>query len=193
MITINITSYRGQDAEASHYYATFYEISNVVPPHHYNGPRGSSNEIRHELTQIQADALSRKDKMRWHEGDKTSRFDSIEEINQEILKQFPNNDIITYYEGNLFHGSLYIKDGKQLGIETLGEIWSNVPNSCFTDLIKGEVKIKCHMCGKEWKLNEVTEEGEHFGRPLTKFIRKRDMWEHDPCCEYFDLEWNVIL
>lgn len=196
MITINITSYRGQDAEASHYYATFYEVSDESSKDyltHYNGPIGGSNEIKHKITQIQADALSRKDRMKWYEGEETSRFDSIEEIHEEIIKKFPGKNIISYYNGNLFHDTLYIEDGKKLGIEAFGEVWSNVPNSCYTDLIKGKVKIRCHMCGKEWRLEEVTEEGEHFGRSLTTFIRRRDMIDYDPCCKYFDLEWNVIL
>jgi hypothetical protein len=189
MITANISQYVGMDAE--HYYCTWKEVEESFPRPNSGGSHGTQ-DLKHSLTYAQACALSRKDHYRWEEGTKTNRFDTIEEIHEELQNQFPNQTIVTYEDGQFYKDMLYIKDGVNLGIKAFGEVWVNCPQSVYTDLLPKEgIKIKCCDCGHEYTLDEVTTERDWAGRGLTQFIRKRDM--DDPCCDYFDLIWNVIL
>jgi hypothetical protein len=137
-------------------------------------------------------ALSKKEKYPWKEGTMSNRFDSIEEIHDCLKKTFPNEIIVSYYEGQLFKEMIYIKNGVNLGYEAFGEVWSSVPKSVYKDLIPKNVKIKCYKCGHEYTLEEVTiERVWEKNRILVEFLPKREM--DDVCCKYFDLEWNVII
>lgn len=192
MISANITTYRGQCGDAEHYYCSYRIVEDESPKTNSGGSYGRE-DLKHPLTYAQAAALSRKERYPWEEGTMSNRFDTIEEIHEHLKSTFPNETIVTYYEGQLFKEMLYIKDGVNLGYEAFGEVWSSTPRSVYKDLIPENVKIKCCECGHEYTLEEVTSERVwEKGRILTEFLPKRDL-EDDPCCKYFDLEWNVII
>jgi hypothetical protein len=191
MITGNISTYIGQDGDAEHYYCS-YRISEDEFPKTNSGGSYGRTDLKHPLSYAQASAMSRKDHFHWEEGTMSNRFDTIEEIHEYLKQKFPNEIIVTYYEGQLFKEMLYIKEGKNLGYEAFGEVWSCVPRSVYKRLLPADLKIKCCECGHEYKLEEVTSERSWGEETLVQFLDKRDL-EEDPCCKYFDLEWNVIL
>ncbi len=195
MILANITSYIGQ-IDAEHYYCSYIiENTTEFPKKTYSG----SSYLRNELTRVikekeEAYYLNRKESCtRFHTGSVLKKFNTINQIHETLIETFPNQDIVTYYEDQLFRDMLYIKDGVNLGIKAFGEVFTYVPTSCYKDLLPSPelIKIKCDDCGKEYTLDEVTYESEHLGRPLIIFIKKRDM--DDICCKYFNLIWNVVL
>lgn len=196
MIIANITSYIGQ-IDAEHYYCSYIEIedSNELPKKTYNGPSYSKNELSRVITEKEeAYHLNRKEhSTRFHTGSKLNKFNTIDQIHKILIQTFPDKDIVTYYESQLFSEMLYIKDGINLGIKGFGEVFVYTPTSCYKDLLPPPetIKIKCDDCGKEYTLDEVTYESEHFGRELIIFTKKRDM--DDVCCQYFNLIWNVVL
>jgi hypothetical protein len=191
MISANISTYLVQDVDADHYYCSYRVIEEEFPKTNSGGSYGRI-DLKHNLTYAQATSLSKKDKYPWGEGAETNRFDSIEEIHNHLKEKFPKETIVTYYEGSLFKEMLYIKDGKNLGYQAFGEVWSQCPQSVYRDLIPNDVKIKCDECGHEYKLEEVGYERPWGDRILFQFYRKSEL-EDDPCCKYFYLEWNIII
>jgi hypothetical protein len=196
MIVANISTFRGQDVTAVHYYCSYEKIQESIPRKYYNG--GHNNEIKKTIkTQKEADSLNKKDNCwkfsLWKIGDKTNRFDSIDEIHSTLKKLFKKQTIVTYYECQLFRKMLYFKDGVNLGYKFFGETWNSCPSSVWKDILpKNEViKIKCGDCGKEYNLEDVSYERECENRILIQFYRRSEMDE--PCCKYFSLEWNIIL
>jgi len=190
MISANITTYQGQCGDAEHYYCSYRRIDDEFPATN-SGATFGREDLKHPLSYAQAVALSRKERFPWKEGTMSNRFDTIEEIHEYLKITFPNETIVTYYEGQLFKEMLYIKDGINLGYEAFGEVWSAVPRSVYKDLIPENAKIKCYDCGHEYSLDEVTSERNWGGRTLVEFLSRREI--DDPCCKSFDLEWNVIL
>lgn len=195
MIIANITTFRGQDSSAIHYYCSYKKVEESIPKKYYNG--GNNNEIKKTIkSQKSADFLNKKDSWSgWRIGMKTNRFDSIDEIHSTLKKLFKKQTIVTYYEDRLFREMLYFKDGVNLGFKFFGEVWSGVPTSCWKDILPNEpIKIRCGDCGKEYELEEVSYERECENRILIQFYRRSQMMEiEEPCCKYFSLEWNIIL
>lgn len=198
MIIANITSFEGQDLVAEHYYCSYRGIGNLgdkLPTKTYSGSSFEKDELYRLITeQKEANYINKKDGGRsYHIGTKTNRFQSFNQIHSKLIELFPNEDIVTYYESQLFKEMLYIKDGINLGIKGFGEVFTYTPTSCYKDLLPSpdSIIIKCEDCGKVYTLDEVTYERELFDRTLIQFIKKRDMDE--VCCEYFNLTWNVVL
>lgn len=200
MIIANITTWRGQDSEAEHFYCSIGEVENVQKlfPIPYFKKELYLHRTLTSLTEV--NKLNRKagPYSRISLGDLTNRFNSIEEIRDELIKTYPNNDIVTYYESSPFKEMLYIKDSIDLGYEGLGEIWLNVPSSCWKDLLPKDltkIKVHCLNCSKEHLIEDIVDEEQFYhieDRTLVKFtIKKRDI--SDPCCSYPDLVWNIIL
>lgn len=200
MIIANITTYIGMDAEAEHYYCSYDEIENsdkFIPMPYFK----KDTQLHRILTSnVEVLKLNKKGGYSWMKlGDETNRFNSIEEIQNELIKKYPDSDIVTYYESEPFKDMLFIKDGVNLGYKALGDIWVNVPNMCWKDLLPEDewtnVNIKCENCGQKHYLADLIEGEHHYSienRTAIKFnIKKRDML--DPCCNYPDLVWNVIL
>lgn len=207
MILANITSYVGLDSQAEHYYCHYVITDLSEPKPHYTSTESSSIELKHKLTESESIRLTKKDEgYRWTVGTKTNRFESINKIHKDLLKLFPNETIITYYENKLFKEMLYVKDDVNLGYKAFGEVWSYCPTGCWTDLLTEEkniIKIKCDDCGKEYTLDEVSYEKNDFDnydngeiRKYTQFYRRKDFESEtgeDLCCKYFNLMWNVVL
>lgn len=199
MIIANITTYSGQDAEAEHYYCSVGEIetlSRFIPMPYYK----KEVELYRKLTSnIEVLKLNKKDRYSGFKlGDMTNRFNIIEEIHSTLLETYPSDDIITYYESMPYKEMLYLIGGENLGYKGLGETWTNVPLSCWKDLLPDDlspIKVKCLNCGNEHILEDLIEDEIEYSiekRTMLKFsVRKRDML--DPCCSYPDLVWNTIL
>ena len=148
----------------------------------------------------EVDKLNRKDNfVSFSLGDSTSRFNTINEIHEELLKKYPSQDIVTYYESKPFKEMLIVKDGEVLNYKSLGEFWVDVPNSCWRDLITEDdllnLIIKCANCGQPHMIDKLIEDEIYYSienRTAISFnVKKRDMLE--PCCNYPNLVWNVIL
>ena len=194
MIIANITTYAGQCSEAEHYYCGYHIIEEKTPTTHCMSSYDEI-ELKRKITSTnEVVYFNKKDSCRtWRIGSELNRFDSIEDIHSELIKLFGEQTIVTYYESQVFKEMLCYIDGVNIGYSFFGEVWSSIPSSCYKDLLPelDTIKIKCYECGQEYDFDEITEETEHMGRPLIKFLKKRDMDE--VCCKYFDLIWNVIL
>ncbi len=199
MIIANITTWRGQDIFAIHYYCEYRKVDDLVdklPSKNYQGGSFNKEKLERVITdQAEVDlAIERDEYCGFKIGRTTTKFNSIEEIHSELRNQFQFQDMVTYYEGQLFKEMLYIYDGVDLGVQGFGDQFTSVPWSCYIDLIpddRSAIKIKCENCGHEYTLDEVAYEREWGERNLLQFIPKKDMDE--TCCKYFDLIWNVIL
>lgn len=196
-IVANITSYIGQCVEAEHFYCTIYKNIQISIEeggkelHRCRTSYSDKEELYKILTEEDAKALSNKDiGFKWRVGDEVNRFISIEEINQELLKRFPEDNIVTYYECQP-HKEMLIKiDGEIKSIDFLGEVWSSFPESVWKDLLPENYKVKCE-CGEEYNKEEIQEMMLIYNydeRELVCFdIDKCD------CCRRPYLMWNVIL
>ena len=193
MIAANITTWEGMCTDAEHFYCNYCDIGDNIPNKYCSVGSFDSIELKRTLSKSESDYLNKKDLTIscYSKGSKTNRFDSIEQIHDRLKKLFPNQNIITYLESQLFKEMLYLVDGKNIGIESFGEIYNNVPTSCYKDLVPEDVKIKCERCGKEHLLEDVTYERDYNFRPLLYFTKKRDMDEL--CCNRFELIWNTVL
>jgi hypothetical protein len=194
MIVANITTYLGQCPDAIHYYC---EYNNWIGTPDIYSPIGrcGATELKRKIKfQSDASKLNRKDGCTsWHIGSSTNRWDTIEDIHQELKTLFPFEDLITYYEGKIFKEMLYILNGEDKGKDFFGEVFIDCPNSCWSNLIPPHDKIivKCNSCGTIHKFEDVVEEKEWGGKKLIQFFRKREVDE--PCCDDYELVWNVIL
>jgi len=201
MIEANITSYIGQDMEAEHYYCNYIEIDERVPRNATSVGFGSEELFRKIKTDRESKYLTKKASgrggYRYRIGNEINRFNTFAEIHEELIELFPNHTIVTYYEGQFFSEMLYYKDGKNLGVKAFGEVWSDVPSSFYKNLIPPpeDYIIRCENCKKEYKLEEVSEERflEIEQKDWVKFLRPYDLYEIEPCCKPFILEWNVII
>ncbi len=197
MIVANITSWQGQCGDAEHYYCKYTEVEDMEPKKDYNSYHGGSDEeeLERALTSAKEVAHLNKKEGRgsWRLGRKTKKYVSKKQIHKQLIKMFPDQTIITYKERDFFKEMLYYKDGEDLGFAALGEKWTELPTSCYKDLIVPieTLKIKCEDCGHEYKLEEITTEREWGDRILTKFKRRSEM--DSPCCSDFYLIWNIIL
>lgn len=195
MIIANITSFEGQCADAEHFYCQYLEMPDKEIKKTCPIGRYGNEELKRVLnSEYEVAKLNKKDGYRSYRlGIETNRFNTIEEIHELLKEKFPTQTIVTYYEDRIFKDMLYWKDGKNLGVEVFGEVWTEVPTSVWKDLLPSEIKIKCEDCGHEYKLEEVTIEQDGYaeGRTLVKFLRKYDLDE--PCCDDVYLLWNVIL
>ena len=189
MILANITSYIGQDLEAEHYYCSYIISSNEIPKQHNSS--GDKNELLRVLNESQARNLNLKDGSHYRIGDKTNRFDSIEQIHKTLIKKFPKENIVTYKDDKVFKEMLCVVEGKNLGYKYFGEVWVTVPYSCFKDIIPKEHKIKCYHCNREYLLEDVSiDQCWNDNRTGVVFLKRRDVDDH---CDCYDLVWNVIL
>lgn len=195
-IVANITSFMGQCVEAEHYYCSFYkdiliDIDKGVEQLHHCRTSSNREELYKVLNEKDAELLSKKDGyFGWKVGDKVNRFNSIEELKQELLKQLPDDNIVTYYECQP-HKEMLIKiDGEIKSIDYLGEVWSSLPKSVYKDLLPEHFKVKCE-CGKEYNKEEIQEmmlSYKHGERELICF--DIDLCD---CCKRPYLMWNAIL
>lgn len=168
MIQANISSFIGQDGDAEHYYCHINVVEGKIPPKQYNGSSWGDDEI----------------------GDRTTRFESIDRIHKELLKRFPDQDIVSYDECQPFSKMICIVDGVDHGVKYFAGTFNHVPTSCYKDLVPDTYKIRCHFCHKEYQPDDVLEERDWGGRALIQFMKKRDV---DEPCKCFALEWDVIL
>lgn len=140
MIIANITSWIGQDSFAIHYYCEYRivdDLDDMLPSKYYQGGSFNKDELDRVITdQAEVDlAIERDEYCGFKIGARTAKFNSIEEIHSELRNRFQFQDIITYYEGQIFKEMLYIYDGVNLGVEGFGEQFTQVPRSCYIDLI----------------------------------------------------------
>jgi hypothetical protein len=196
MIVANISSFYGQCADAEHYYCSYRKIDNFIPAINKGCPIPcfGNEDLFRTIDENDAKILNKKDGgSSWVAGDKTQRFNTIEDINKALIEIAGDEDIFTFYESDFFKELLYRKDGVNHGIEYFGEIWSHVPNSCYKDLVPElETKIiKCENCGCIHAHDDVYEIGEHLGRELIKFYSKYDTFNR--CCREYELKWNFVL
>jgi len=195
MIHANISTFIGQ-MEAEHYYCRYAESPAFkISPHLSAGSR--SPDLLRELTDPDEVAyLTKKDRYCGISlGDTTSRFQSIEQIHEELLKQFPNTDIETFKEGLPFKDMLIVKDGVNIGYKGLGEIWLDLPASCWQDLLPpdNEIVVKCSHCGTVHEFRDlVMDEYSVDNRTLLKFTT-RGYEMADRCCKFPQLIRNFIL
>lgn len=193
----NVTSYIGQCIEAEHYYCSIYkdiiiDVDSNVKALHRCRTSFEKEELFKVLTENDAILLNKKDDYVYREaGDKTNRFNSLKEINEELLKQFPNENIVTYHECQPYKEMLIKIDGNIKDISYLGEIWSYLPRSVYKDLLPEHFKVKCE-CGKEYSEEEFKNimVEYKFGEERTWIQFDTDICE---CCGRPSLMWNVIL
>lgn len=196
MIQANITTFIGQDGDAEHYYCHIYRTDSEIPTKDYQGGSWGTEEIDTELTEIEALHLNKKVRamgyscFRYKLGDKTTRFESINRIHQELIKRFPDEDIISYAEGVLFKEMLCRIGGSNVGYKYFEGTFNHVPRSCYKDLVPDTYKIRCHFCKKKFETDDVAFESDWDGRTILQFMKKRDVIE---ACNCFELEWDVIL
>lgn len=196
-ITANITSYIGQCYEAEHYYCQIYKETKIdldknIQQLHNCRTSFNNEELYKVLTKEDAEKLSKKDgNFKWIEGAKVNRFNSLCEIKEELLKQFPDENIISYYECRPYQNMLIKIDGDFKPIEYLEQVWSYLPSSVYKDLIPKHFSVKCE-CGNEYSEKEFKEnimvDQHHFNRTITIF--DVDMCE---CCDKPYLMWDVVL
>lgn len=195
MIIANITTYKGQDVMAEHYYCFYKEDNSENPRIYYNGSSFNKIDLKRKLISTsEIRELNKKDQITsWKYGDEINRFLTIDQIHEELKEKFKGQDIITYYEGTIFKEMLCIINGINRGYNYFGEVWVPIPTSCYADLLpdRKTIKVKCGNCKTEHNFEDVIEEKEWGGRLLIQFLKKRDI--DDPCCKYYELEWNVIL
>ncbi|MDD5649094.1 MAG: hypothetical protein PHF86_01565 [Candidatus Nanoarchaeia archaeon] len=195
MIIANITTYIGQDSEAEHYYCFYQESTSTKPSLFYNGSSFNKIDLKRKLTSSsEIRNLNLKDRTaKWEFGEMINRFLTIEQILNTLKEQFKGQDIITYYESKIFKEMLCILKGVDYGYKFFGEVWIPIPTSCWSNLLpeRNTIKIKCGNCGTIHNFEDVIEEKEWDGKPLIQFYKKSEV--DDPCCKYYDLEWNVIL
>jgi len=199
MIIANITSWEGQDLSAEHYYCNYREVDDLhgkLPSVYYSGPSYIMGNLERKITtQEEVDYLNGKDGTGgYHIGASINRFKKIKDIHDLLLETFKNTDIITYYDKKIFKDMLCIIDGVVKDYTIFNDPFTSVPNSCFKDLLPADmsdVKIKCYACGVFHELEDVTSEEEYNGRTWLRFLSKRDV--DDPCCNRFELLWNVVL
>jgi len=192
MIVANITTYRGLDSSAVHYYCEYADMPEPYEPKKDVSISNRIDLMREIKTQKDADNLNRIDGYaHFRIGKMTNRFDTIEDIHQELLNQFSGKNIISYYEREIFKNMLYIVDGKNLGFDYFGEVFTYVPSSCYRDLVPEVYTIKCVFCGVRYLLQDVTVEKEWNGKKLIQFKRPRH-FAHK-CCDDVELVWNVVF
>jgi len=195
MILANITSYRGQCAGAVHYYCYIEEVADTKPEPRYK--YSNHDELTYELiSQADADKINTKEGRRtYYVGMEVNKFNSIEDIHEVLIKTYPDQTIISYYETKPFKDMLYYVGGEDKTFTEFGEIYLNMPSQCYKDLLPNlnTIKIKCCDCGKVYSYEELykREWESESGRVLVQFKQKRDMAY--TCCKWFDLEWNVVL
>jgi len=192
MIIANITSFMSiGSVDAEHYYCSWDIIDQETPKKYFDG--SNHNKLERILDiESEVKALNKKDgRNSWHIGDSTGRFNTIDSIHQALLAEFPNENIVTYEEGELYKDMLCRLNGKNYGITYFGEIFDNIPSSFYTDLLPNNYIIKCRECGREHKLNDISKTIEiDNGREWTKFNKTRDI---ERCCQDMELVWNVIF
>lgn len=197
MIIANITSYIGQ-LDAVHYYCSYHEVANLkgsLPSKYYQGSSFNKHELVRELTdQKEINYINQKDGSMdgcgYEIGDKTNRFNSIDEIHKELKTIFPDEDIITYLEDTIFAEMLCIINGVDLKTSLFKNVFTTIPRSCYNDLISlDNLKIRCYHCKREYQLDDISMVVD-YNRPLLRFLGKSDVDDH---CDCFDLEWNIIL
>lgn len=194
MILGSITSYIGQCSDAIHYYCQYKIVDETTAPRTEFST--NDNDLKRTIKyESEVATLNKKDNWHgWHVGSTTNRFNSFQQIHIELKKQFKDHTIVTYYEGKIFKGMLYFKDGKNIGYKVFGETWTMTPNSVYKHLLPPlkKIKIKCEECNTEYKFKDVTYESEWNNKTIVEFIKKRDL-EVDICCKYFNLIWNVVI
>ena len=192
MIIANITSFMNIGSfDAEHYYCSWDTIDQKIPKKYFDG--SNHNKLERILTsESEIKALNKKDgRHSWHIGDSTGRFNSIESIHQALLKEFPNEDVITYDEKELYKDMLCRIGGQDYGVGYFGEIFDHIPSSFYTDLLPEKYTIKCRECGQVHQLNEISRTIElDEGRMWTKFLRESKI---NTCCQDMELVWNVIF
>jgi len=198
MIEANITSYIGQDNDAVHYYCHYDEENYEIPKKYGSVGYGCDELFRTITDTIEVIRLNNKDRAHGIRlGGKTNRFNTFEEIHNELLKKFPNENIVTYQDNQPFREMLCFIDGHDLGYKGLGELWLNVPHTCWRDLLpnEGEIIVKCEHCGTVHTFEEIVMDEYYHEiekRTLIKFAT-RGYEMNDRCCKFPDLVWNVIL
>lgn len=195
-IIANITSYVGQCVEAEHYYCSYYknvmiDTDKNITTLHCCRTSVNQEELYKELSEEDAKKLTQKDGQHiWRTGAISNRFNSFEEIHNELLKLYPDANIVSYHECSPFQEMLIRIDGEIKGINFLGEVWSYVPNGVYKDLLPKHFKIKCE-CGKEYgedDYQDIMVEQNYGDRTIIIF--DNDICD---CCDRPYLMWNVIL
>ena len=198
MIEANIDSYIGQDNEAEHYYCKYGKVDHDQPRKSCSIGYGSTELKRVIVDPLEVLHLKKKDRYNGIQlGSETNRFNTFEEIHNELLKLFPNENIITYENNQPFKEMLCFIGGVDLGYKGLGEVWLSVPHTCWKELFpdKSEIIIKCENCGQIHNFEEIVIDEYYYEiekRTLIKFTT-RGYEMNDRCCKYPELIWNVIL
>lgn len=205
MIVANITSWAGYSVGAEHYYCTFgtaVEMPEKILTSNIFTVK-DDEKLKRELTNLDEIAyLNKKDDYHFRVGAVVDRWNTIEDIHSELLKRFPNEDIITYYENQAFRDMLLILNGKNYGRSYFKNEWTYCPSSFWSDLIPEEeldsIIVRCDECQREFKLKDVVvvkqrEDYNNQGklRGITIFKTKREM--SIKCCNYYQPQWNTIF
>ena len=189
MIVANITTFQGQCGDAEHFYCVYdkIELKNLKTSYY-----GSYHTELHRILKSPKEVkyLNIKDGGRWCVGMETIRFNSIKQIHNRLKELFPNEDIVTYYERDIFKDMLCILDGTDFGYKHFGETWNSLPSSCYKHLLSDDFKIKCYSCGKEHKLEDISYLSKYNDKDLVEFYSYYDIKK---CCRDMELVWNNIL
>jgi hypothetical protein len=199
MIIANITSWEGQDTSAEHYYCSYKEVDDLIdklPSLYYSGPSSIMGNLERRFTsQEEVDYLNEKDGMgSYHLGSKINRFKEIKDIHDILLEMFKGKDMVTYYEQKIFKDMICILGGVVKDYTIFKDPFTSVPSSCFKDLLPEDmssVKIKCYACSAFHEFEDVVSEDTYNGRDWIKFLKRREV--DAPCCNRFELLWNVVL
>jgi len=165
-IFVNITSWtRVGSAGSQHFYGKIYEFQNEGDI--YILARAgwdtcelgecTKSELRKTLTKSEAEYLNQKDRYSdlYKKGDKTDRFDSIEEIKETTKKQYPNTDIAFFNDHELLSEdmdiyeadpqTIYKKTGKKIRIqnfEGFSKEFVNLTEGSIHEVIETPEKYK---------------------------------------------------
>lgn len=164
-IFVNITSWtRVGSAGAEHFYAKIHKfqddrnIFTLAREGWYALPDGyEKSELRKNLTAAEAKHLNMKDGYPdlYKKGDKSDRFNSIEEIKEETKKQYPNTDVVFFNDHELLSEdkdvyetnpqSNYKKTGKKIRIQNFegySQEFVNLTEGSIHEVIETPEKYK---------------------------------------------------
>ena len=161
-----------------------------------------SLKTKHELTRVltsqdEVNYFNKKDK---HSnikiGCEVNRFNSIEQIHEMLINDNPCECIITYLNHKPFKDMLFVVNGVNLGYKGLGNEFTAMPTSCWSDLLPkpSDIKIKCNNCGKNIQYNEIVDHVKYLDiedKHLSLYNINDDMDE--PCCDKPRLLWNILF
>ena len=192
MIIANITSDAGRCLDAEHSYCFYIILNDVLKNReeilqHVAGQH--DEELRRDLTDEQRAYLRKKDD--GYVGRNTNRFDNIKQIHDELLKQFPDEDIVTFEDGEIFQGMLCKVDNIFHDHRYFGKIWMEIPNALYKKHIPENIDIACENCGHKYTLQDIIkEERIADGQDWVQF---KNAGRVGKCCKHAWVMWDAVI